>query len=279
MRDAGELLRVTAEIVEEGLVELAVDQAGARSADLVRHAAGAEHHDLEVLRIGVDRLADRLAQHKAAMPGRRRVLHDVDGERNDRARPFLGRPEQQVHRHGEAVVDLHLVDDGEIELVENDRLGDVRGERGVTLHHRHRARAPALVGGREFGRAAEREGRDHLDRERRGVVVVNQDDDVGLRFRHPFLGFLEAREHPLPIGLLGALVVDRRADRRHVRGRNSCDDPSHVATPICCVPSIWICPVWIWRAWRICPTCCGCPRPSGRRRASSWRSLLAWSRS
>ena len=34
MRDARELLRVLGEVVEEGLVELAVDQAGARAAEI-----------------------------------------------------------------------------------------------------------------------------------------------------------------------------------------------------------------------------------------------------
>ena len=175
------------------------------------------------------------------MRGRRRIEHHVDRERDHRARPFLRRAEQQIHRHREPVVDLHLVADGEVELVEDHRLRDVRGELGMALHHRHRARAPALVGGREFGRAAEREGRHDLDRERRRVVVVDDDGDVGLRLLHPFLRFLEAREHPLPVRLLGLLVVDRRADRRHVRRRHSCDDPSHVSTSPCCVFSISIC--------------------------------------
>ena len=58
--------------------------------------------------------------------------------------------------------------------------------------------------------------------------------DVGLGLRHPFLGALEALEHPLPVRLLGPLVVDRRADRRHVRRRHSCDDPSHGVSFLCC---------------------------------------------
>ena len=78
------------------------------------------------------------------------------------------------------MIDLHLVDDGEVELVEDDRLRDMRGELGMPLHHRHRPRAPAFVGGRKFRRAAERESRDHLDRECGGVVVVDHDGDVGL---------------------------------------------------------------------------------------------------
>ena len=134
----------------------------------------------KILGIGFDRLADRLAEHEAAVAGRRRILHHVDRERDHRARPFLRRAEHQVERHGEAVVDLHLVAQRQIELVEDHRLRDVRGELGMALHHRHRTRAPALVGDREFRRGAEREGRDDLHRERRGVVVVDADDDVGL---------------------------------------------------------------------------------------------------
>src|SRR5262249_36263839 len=41
MRDLDELLRVFRQIVEKGLVPLAVDQAGARPADLMRQTAGA----------------------------------------------------------------------------------------------------------------------------------------------------------------------------------------------------------------------------------------------
>ncbi len=234
VRDARELLRVLAEAVEEGLVPLAVDQAGARAGDLVREPAGAEDDDLEVLGIGLDRLADRLAEHVAAMPGGRRIHHHVDRKRDHRARPVILRlPEQEVHRHGEPVVDLHLVDDGEVELVEDHGLRDVRGERGMALHHRHRARTPALVGRRKLRRATECEGRDHLHREGRGVVVIDHDGHVGLGLGHPFLGLLEAREHPLPVGLLGLAIVERRPDGGDVRRPNTCDDLCHGSLPLC----------------------------------------------
>ena len=67
---------------------------------------------------------------------------------------------------------------------------------GMALDHRHRARAPAFVGRRKLGGAAEREGRDHLERERRGVIVVDHDDDVGLGLRHPLLGLARSRRTP-----------------------------------------------------------------------------------
>ena len=236
MRDARELLGVLAEVVEEALVPFAVDQTGARAADLVRQPAGAEDHDLDVLGIGLDRLADRLAQHVAAVPGRRRIHDHVDRQRNDLERPFLLRvllAAQEVERHRQAVIDLHLVDDGQVELVENDRLRDVSGERGVALDHRHRPRPPALVGGRELGGAAEREGRDEIDRECRRMVVVDHDRNIRLGFAHPRLRPLEAREHPLPVGFLGPVIVERRADGGNVRRAYTCDDRCHGSLPLC----------------------------------------------
>ena len=104
----------------------------------------------------------------------------------------------------------------------------------MALHHRHRARAPALVGDREFRRGAEREGRDHLDRERRGMIVVDDDADVRLGLGHPLLGALEARNTRCQYGSPVAMIVDRGADRRHVRRRHSCDDPSHGVSFLCC---------------------------------------------
>src|SRR5262249_44869336 len=122
------------------------------------------------------------------------------------------------------------------------------------------------------------------------VIVVDHDGDIRLGLCHPVLGFLEAREHALPVRLLGLLVVDRRADRRHVRRRHSCDDPSHVSPSPC-----WTCRIWIWpqpSAGRTLPsppppacqpcsgrTCCDSPPPSDRRQASWRRSPPVWSRS
>ena len=64
--------------------------AGALAVELMRQPAGAEDHHVEILGIGIDRPAERLAQHVAAMPGRRRIHDDVDGKRDHRARLFLG---------------------------------------------------------------------------------------------------------------------------------------------------------------------------------------------
>ena len=193
------------------------------------------------------------------MTRRRRIHHHVDRKRDHRTRPvriLVDLAEQQIHRHGHAVIDLHLVADGEIEFVENDRLRNVRGQRRITLHHRNRTRTPAFVGGWKFRSAAERKGRDHLNRKRRRVVVVDDDRDIRLALAHPFLGFLETREHPLPVRLLGSAVVDCCADGRHMRRSDTCDDSGHGSTSVLLI-SLWTSSPWLsLSAW-------------GRRRAAS----------
>ncbi len=93
----------------------------------------------ERLVVGLDRAADRLAELEAASARRHRVLHHVDGERDHRARPGVGLAEHQRQRHREAVVDVHLVDDRQVEVLLDHRLGDVRGQLGMA----DRRRAPA----------------------------------------------------------------------------------------------------------------------------------------
>ena len=127
------------------------------------------------------------------------------------------------------MIDLHLVDDRHVELVEHERLHHVRRELGVTLDHGHGARAPAFVGDRELGPAAEREGRDDLEVERVDVIVVDDDRDVGLRLGHPLLRRLVALEQGHPIRLAVLAVVDRGADRRRVRRADAGNDLRHQA--------------------------------------------------
>src|SRR6185312_5813657 len=80
MRDLGQRHRISDEFVEEAVVEFRIDEAGTGPLQLMRHAAGAEDHDAQILREAVDRLADRLAEHVAAMPGRRGILDHVDAQ-------------------------------------------------------------------------------------------------------------------------------------------------------------------------------------------------------
>src|SRR5450759_295679 len=217
MRHGGEPLGISDQAIEEGVVELLVDQPGARPLQLVAHAAGAPDLHVERFVVGLDGLADRLAEHVAAPARGRRILHDIDRERNHRARPRLRLAAHQAQRHGEAVVDVHLVDDGQIEIVLDHRLRDVRRELRMANHLGHRTRTPALVGRREFGRGADREGRNHLEAERVGVVVVDEKDDGRLVILQPLPGEIVTLEDRLPVRLGGLAKVDRRADGRHVR--------------------------------------------------------------
>ena len=57
MRNAAQRLADPRQVVEEPRVEFAVDEAGARTLQLVRHPAGAEDHDAQVL---VERLSTAL---------------------------------------------------------------------------------------------------------------------------------------------------------------------------------------------------------------------------
>ena len=78
VRDGRGQLGVGHQPVEEGEVELDVDEPGALGLELVRHAArAADHHPLAAL-VRLDRPADGLAQPVAAPARGRRVLHDVD---------------------------------------------------------------------------------------------------------------------------------------------------------------------------------------------------------
>ena len=168
------------QLVEEGVVELGVDQPGALALELVAHAAGAPDLHVEARGIGAHRVADRCAELPAALGRRRRELGDVDRQRDHPHRPLLDLAEHQRQRHGQAVIDVHRVHQRQVELVDHQLLGEVRGEHRIAHHHRHRALAPAFVGGLELLGHAERERRHDVEHHRAGMVVVAQDDDVGL---------------------------------------------------------------------------------------------------
>ena len=125
------------------------------------------------------------------------------------------------------MVELHLVHDRHVELVEHERLRHVRRELRIADDRRNRPRAPAFVGDRKLGRAAEPKRRDDFEVERVDVVVVDDDRNVGRRLGHPLLRGLVALEHGNPVRFRGAAVVHRGADRGRVRRADAGDDLGH----------------------------------------------------
>jgi len=130
--------------VEEGVVERAVDEPGAGALQLVAHPAGAP--DCTLSGSSYDATARRNAR-----PSWRQRRPDGGGYWTTftangitRNGPGRGLSAHQRQRHGEAVVDVHPVDDGEVEVVLDQRLREVRGEFRMPLDRRHRPRSPAL---------------------------------------------------------------------------------------------------------------------------------------
>ena len=116
--------------------------------------------------------------------------------------PGFGLAEHQGERDGEAVVDVHPVDDGEIEVLLDHGLRDVPGEIRRAFHDGTGARAKAFVGGLEFVGAGNGEGGNEVEREGGGVVVVDEKDHVGLVGLLPLFRELEALEERRPVGLV-----------------------------------------------------------------------------
>ena len=156
-------------------------------------------------------------------------------------------------RHGEAVVDRHLVDERQVELVEDQRLGEVPRQIGMPLTT-GTGRGPNPSSAISKSAAMpERERGDELQREGVGVVVV--DDDA----RHPGAAWPSTPRPARSLAKYGAqygscrlALVDGRTHGRDVRRADAADDLSHGPSPRRCARP-----------------CCGCPRSGARRTASS----------
>jgi hypothetical protein len=128
---------------------------------------------------------------------------------------------------GQPVIDVHVVHDRQVELVEHQLLGHVGGKLGMADDHGYGPCAPALVRRLELLRAAERERRHHIQHQAGGVIVIAQDDDVGLFLKLPLFHPLVAGEHRLPIFLVRLAHVEGGADGGNVAGRHAGSDASH----------------------------------------------------
>ena len=201
VRHLRQRVRVVDQLVEERVVELGVDEPGARALQLVAHAAGAPDLDVEVLVVALHRPAHGLAELEAAIAGRRRVLHDVDRERDDLHRPRLGLAEHQGQRHGEAVVDVILL---MMVMSNSSRIsdcGDVRGQVGVAVGRPAPGGAPkpSSAGGNARRSRSRTSGRSPARTPRRGRCRPGprRPGFPG----GPGLGPLVAGEQRLPVGL------------------------------------------------------------------------------
>ena len=263
VRHLREALGVVDQPVEEVVIPLLVDEAGARSLKLMAHAAGAPDMDVDILGVAHDRSADRLPKRETTRPGRHGVLHDVDRERNDLARPFLDLAKHAAQRHGEAVVDVDLVDHGEVEILLDHLRGDMGRKLRIADDLRHRARAVAFVGGIEFRPGHDRESGDHLEAEGGGVIVINDEDHVGLVGLHPLLVEVVAGENRLPVIFLGFAKVEGGADGGDVRSVKRGGDAGHVQASFGGEAAMTV--ISSRGAGRLRPRrACGCPRSSGR---------------
>ena len=134
---------------------------------------------------------------------------------------------EQLHRHGEAVVDHHLLARADVEVVGDDAVDDPPGELRIALELADRRNAPALVLVLVFERGADGEGRHLVEEEVEAVVVVEDDRDVGLLLGEPFVDRRIALEERLPVRVLELLLGDGVADGGNVRGGQASDDARH----------------------------------------------------
>ena len=185
--------------------------------------------DVEILIERFDCASYRLAELEAALPGGRRVLNDVHHDRDDPDGPSRWLTEEQREGDGKSVVDAHLVDHRHVELVENKGLGEVTGQLGMTLNDGDGSWPEAFIGDGELVGASDGERGDDLERERGRVVVVDENDDVGVFLFDPLFGPLVAGEQRCPVVGVGLLEINGRADCGYVTGGDSRGDSRHLA--------------------------------------------------
>src|SRR5438105_738580 len=224
---AGELHRVFLEQLEKAHVPFGVVEAGALAVHLVRQAAGTDDHHLQILGIRFHRTTHCLPELVAAHCGRQRILQHVNLDRNDRSWPVrLVRPKEAQWRI-EAVIERLFLEDGEIEFLIDQRLGHVGRELGMPFDRRYGALAGALVGDLEHGTHAQGEGRIEVEEDAIRMIVVEDDQDVGLLPRQPVGNRLVALEERLPCRVLVLALVEGEPDGGYMRGSDAADDGCH----------------------------------------------------
>jgi hypothetical protein len=111
------------------------------------------------------------------------------------------------------VVQRLVLEEGHVEFVGHQRLAEVARQCRVAGHRRQVARA-ALIGGLVAFADPQREGRVVVEEERGHVIVVDDQQHVGLFLRQPLLHRLVSREDGRPRSVLLLVGVQREADGR-----------------------------------------------------------------
>src|SRR5262249_5948867 len=115
----------------------------------------------------------------------------------------------------------------EIELVGREAIRDVPRQRGMPFYLRQWPRAAAFIGHPVFRAHAQREMRVVIEEERRDVIVVDEEQHVGLLLGQPAFDGLVAREDGRPHRVLLLFRVEREADGGGVRGGDAADYCRH----------------------------------------------------
>jgi hypothetical protein len=93
---------------------------------------------------------------------------------------------------------------------------EVPGELWMAVHCRHWTRAKAFVRHRKIRSRAQQECGDQLQRKRIGVIVVDEDGDIGFKLREPFARRDGAVEVWFPVLVACVALVERGADGRNM---------------------------------------------------------------
>src|SRR5688572_21269907 len=99
---------------------------------------------------------------------------------------------------------------------------------------RHLARTPAFIGWLKFVGGADRKSRNGFERNVTAMVVVDDDDNIGFVFLHPFTSGRVAIKQGLPVSILGEALVHGGANGGNVGTTYACGNFCHwINLPSC----------------------------------------------
>jgi hypothetical protein len=105
---------------------------------------------------------------------------------------------------------------GQIELIGNQSVGDMLGELRMSGDRGEFPRPATLIGNPESIPYAESELRVVIEEERGDVVVVDEEQHIGLLFRQPTLDGRVGLEDRCPHRIALFVSIQRKADGRRV---------------------------------------------------------------